>query len=197
MRHPFTGPVFHIPAACPKCGAISQSGIIIPVHAKINWVSLAGNKTICRICGEEADTIDGEFGWSDEKLKVFSAPTWSLDVLRELKILLEIAKSETEPRLQILEKISAVSPEIGGMIRPYIDAKKIRWSVIIGVILGMIVQRMEFKIDVKIDINKTIDQAREILSEDANKPHDDTDNKSSNKSAESAHPITDPKPDEI
>lgn len=78
---------------------------------------MSGNRVIsgCPHCGGTVNLLDGTFDVVDGRFRVLSAPQWSVDLLRELRLALE--QATTDPMEDPIAHVGSVSPEFAGRLR--------------------------------------------------------------------------------
>lgn len=78
---------------------------------------MRGNQVIsgCPHCGGTVNLLDGTFDVVDGRFRVLSAPQWSVDLLRELRLALE--QATTDPMEDPIAHVGSVSPEFAGRLR--------------------------------------------------------------------------------
>lgn len=127
----------------PTCGAVSDASQLIRLTPGAQ-VTLAGNVTTCLSCGGVSRILDGEFRMSDkpadigrEVIEILSAPRWTLDVLRDLKLLMEeVVNGEAEdPIIPLLEQDMVLGTKLRRATTGWTRDQKL---ALIGVLIALV-----------------------------------------------------------
>lgn len=131
----------------PSCGNVSDASNLIRLQPGAQ-VTLRGNVTNCPACGGTARILDGEFRMSDkpenvgrEVIEILSAPKWTLDVLRDLKLLMEeVVSSEVEdPIIPLLEQDMVLGTKLRRATTGWTRDQKIALITMLMTLIGLMV----------------------------------------------------------
>lgn len=137
-----------IKAACPHCGLVFTSVLSIP---NTHGLTLQGNRETCPNCGKMANTSEGVFSTSSDRVEIHSAPGWTRKMYGQLASVARKAKEDDLSAMEILKEVAEVSPELADTLRK-------RGFTATVIVLLLIWLLKNISLDVTIDVNRLIDQ---------------------------------------
>lgn len=110
-----------LPARCtnPQCGAVFPSGILL--SGSIFHLSLRDNTWPCPYCGSDGRCAEGEFNLINSVFQVISAPDNSVEMLREVGLLLIDSYKAGDSPEAIASKVEPLSPALASSLRAVIN----------------------------------------------------------------------------
>ncbi len=127
-----------VPAKCRDCGLVFRAAGGISV-SNVSGLALRGNiYRPCPRCGGTADFLEGTFDVGAEFFKVIQAPESSIEMLRELRLLLIQSRDAAEPPEATIKRVEAASPEFAKTLRRFADDHPELFTRILVALIGLL-----------------------------------------------------------
>lgn len=147
-----------LPARClnPRCGFVfDASGLFGGTNSRIRLVDVQTN---CPKCGASADMGAGSYSLQNDRLTLIDGPSLTRQMLNQLSVIANAAKSGISDTEHLLTEVAGVSPELAEKLKRH----GLPYFVIILLLFWLC---KSVTINVDVDLNKLIDQARGIASD--------------------------------
>lgn len=138
-------------ARCRSCGLEFEP----PRIADNLIIQMTNVRFKCPRCGGEADVPDDVYSFVGPTVEAFRSMTW--DQANRLRALLAHQEKPTPPTDELVDAITAISPELGAIGRKLKDRKLLLAGFMI--FLYLVLKQCSVSVNIDIDANQLWDQA--------------------------------------